>query len=191
LISIEPLTDTQDFRYVCALMRDADREEIFATRADDDDQAYADDCLKTMGRFSFIAFAADREPIASLGALSPWPGFAFCWAFGTDRWPEAILAMTKSVKRTMLPALVGQGIHRIEARALAWREDTARWMTAFGARREAILPGYGRHGEAFALYAWTAPQVAQDQPSEPDYPNGDALRRGAPGRSVRGVHELN
>jgi hypothetical protein len=41
-------------------------------------------------------------------------------------------------------------------RDFAWRTDIARFMTLIGAQPEAVLRGYGVHGEDFISYRWLA-----------------------------------
>ena len=79
-------------------------------------------------------------------------GYAFCLRH--RRLGLAVLPMTRHVRRFMLPILLDNGYHRIEARSLADRNDVGRWLEIFGAEAEAVMRGSGARGEDFILYRW-------------------------------------
>lgn len=147
---------TEDMlRHVVTNMREADKREIYATRGSRDPEhlIYS---LVVLHEFAWVICADDGEPAAVIGAMALWPGVAAMWAFGTDRWPEVVLSVTKHAIRFMVPKLLELGFHRGEARALASRNDVARWLGLLGFKKEAVLSGFGSGREDFALYAWTA-----------------------------------
>jgi hypothetical protein len=94
------------------------------------------------------------------------PVVAGCWAFGTDGWPRVVKGVTRHVKRVMVPALLKEGFHRAECRALAKREDTKLWLTSLGWKAEAAMSEFGVRHEDFTLFAWLANEQS-DHPSQP------------------------
>lgn len=143
-------------RYIVQNMRAIDRKEIFATRDDDDEDRLVLELLWAADRpgMSFTHFADDGEPISVMGFHKLRKGVATVWAFGTERWPEAVKSMTKTVRRVIIPALVEGGYHRAECAALTERADTAKWLPSLGMELEAVLAGFGRQREDFSLYVW-------------------------------------
>jgi hypothetical protein len=156
MIRIQPLASASDLRFIVARLREADAEEIFACRWDKDREAFADELLSFGPQaMHFLAYGAEGEPIASFGAVLLWEGVATVWAFGTHRFLEVAPTVTRFIRRAMIPALITQGVHRAECRALASRTATARWLRFLGARCEAVIPGFGNQKQDFVLYAWT------------------------------------
>jgi hypothetical protein len=82
------------------------------------------------------------------------PGVWEVFAFGTDLWPSVVLDMTRYATRRIMPALLRVGFHRAECRALAFHEDSRKWIEFLGAREEAVLKKFGRAGEDFVSYVW-------------------------------------
>jgi hypothetical protein len=103
-----------------------------------------------------MAFVARHNdtPVSCWGLVPLWQTVGMAFAFGTDDWGLALLAMTKHVRRFMLPLLLDNGYHRIECRSLATRQDVGRWLEIFDAEAEAVLRGSGARGEDFILYRW-------------------------------------
>jgi len=76
--------------------------------------------------------------------------------------------MLRQIREFVLPMLYDQNYHRVEAAALARRDDVARFMRLIGAKSEATLRGYGSGGEDFTSYRWLADEYvpANDAQSE-------------------------
>src|SRR3546814_13479854 len=72
--------------------------------------------------------------------------------FATNEISNIGLGLTKFVARRMIPGLLDQGAHRLEARSMDGHVDAQSWLETFGAAREATLYGYGRGGEDFHVY---------------------------------------
>lgn len=156
-VRIEPAT-LPALQHIMRRLRAIDRAELTATALSDD----LDNLPALITRFCVTAFVAiDEQPIAAWGLMPMWPGVGTAWAFGTDDWDQALLAMTRHVRRFMLPMLMRQGYHRIEARGLAQRPDTERWLKVFGARPEVVLRCFGKSGEDFVLYRWLSHERRQ------------------------------
>jgi hypothetical protein len=143
---------------VARAMRDCDRAEIFATRWDACPDAFARDCVACLTLGAVIADEAEA-PIAVIGAQEMWPGTWSVCMFATDRWREIALDATRFVRQRLMPALLRLGARRAECRSAADHHAAHRWLEYLGARREAVHPDYGRHGETFFGYCWRIDDV--------------------------------
>ena len=143
-------------RHIVKNMREIDCKEIFASREDDDREHLIFDVMWLADRpgLNFTCFAPDGEPVSLFGFQRVRNGVATVYAFGTDRWPEVVLSMTKTVRRVIVPALVEGNYHRAECAALTERADTAKWLPMLGMKCEAVLAGFGSPREDFSLYVW-------------------------------------
>lgn len=142
----------EDVRFIAERMRESDRTEIFATRWSSNPDELAAGVMQ-VDDFVWTA-RVDDEPVAVIGARPLWPNVWTVFAFGTDRWGEAALTLSKHVKRFMRPALVAHGVHL----ALCWSDrrhtDAHGWLKLLGAREEASIAGYGKHKEDFLMFAF-------------------------------------
>ncbi|HTI86320.1 MAG TPA: hypothetical protein VL966_06930 [Alphaproteobacteria bacterium] len=139
--------------FVAARMRDPDRDEIFATRWDDDPEKIADETI-ACARFGCVAWHGG-EPAAVVCAMPLWPGVWTVAMYATTSWPAVAPAVTRWIRRQLMPDIVATGAHRAECRSLATHVMAHRWLERLGARREALLTDYGRNREAYYVYAWT------------------------------------
>lgn len=144
--------DLGSLLYICRNMRADDRSEIFATRWDDDPDQLAADAFTRWGEMSYIAFAQDGTPVASIGATPVWPGVWSGWMMATDRFGEVGKPLTKWIRRVMLPAIAKAGCHRAEARSESTHHAAHRWMEMLGAKPESVLRQYGRQKQDFILF---------------------------------------
>lgn len=153
-------------------LRPEDEQEITAMRGEKFDRMrMAMELAKLANLHAGWIFWRDdtHEPIAALGAYPMTPVVAGCWACGTLDWPLAVRAVTKHIRKIMIPGLLKAGFHRAECRALASREDTERWLTGLGWKAEAVLSEFGTRREAFTLFAWVAAaNEPTDYPGEPE-----------------------
>lgn len=152
MISIERAC-SRDVTYVAAHMRDADRREIYCQRADENAHAMAVTMVYTSPVHCYVAFE-DGSPVAAFGAGELHPNMWTAWAFGTRRIRRAIPAVSRHIRDHMIPAILKAGAHRCEVRSIVDHDIAHRWLEGLGAVREAGLPGYGRNGEDFILFAW-------------------------------------
>lgn len=99
----------------------------------------------------------DGEPVAAFGAAGTplQPQLRVAWAFGTKRFKRCVPAISGEVN-AWKPALMAEGVRRIEARTLVGHDLAGHWMTYLGAEREGVMRQYGTNGEDFELWAWTA-----------------------------------
>lgn len=145
--------------HILERLRVRDADEIFALRYDDkadpDRAAYAADIMAVSG-FSWVASAADGEPVAVIGARPLWPGVWSLYAFGTDRWGEVLLGLTRHVRDFMIPGILNAGGHLGFCFAKADYADARRWLELLGGTAENTLKAWGKGREDFVMYAWRA-----------------------------------
>jgi hypothetical protein len=141
-------------------MRERDREE-FGAVAPVDQASLASWLGNRMGGRDGLlcARADDYEPVCIGGAVEVRPGSATLLFYGTERFPEIALPMTRFIRRHYFPSLAAAGTHRIECVTLDSYHEMQRWLEALGLARESTIPAYGKHREAFAMYAWIAPDA--------------------------------
>jgi hypothetical protein len=171
----------KSIRYVAEHLREADRIEFAATTPilDPDEVAAR---IVNNAEMVFVAHH-DDVPVSCWGLMRMWRGVGYAFCFGTDDWGKVLLAMTRHVRRFMLPLLLDNGFHRIETRSLASRQDVGRWLEIFGAEAEAVLRGSGARGEDFILFRWLSdehrPAQTQNTPSDRHQAGDDRGRRRA------------
>jgi hypothetical protein len=106
--------------------------------------------------FAFCAFDYALGPITIWGMTQRRLGVGAGFAFGTEHWSRALRPMLRQIRGFVLPYLDANGFHRVEAAALAYREDVARFMAIIGAEPEGVLRSYGTAAEDFISYRWLA-----------------------------------
>jgi len=152
--------DRSQIRSVLASLRIADAEEMAAAGTD----------LTILPGFIiqnrvFCFCASDALPIAVWGMVKCRDGVGAGFAFGTPQWPRAVIPMLRQIRGFVLPFLIDRGFHRVEAAALASRDDVAALMSLIGAEPEGILRGYGTSGEDFISYRWLADEHGATRPA--------------------------
>jgi hypothetical protein len=150
MIEIRPL-NFMDLAYVAMNMREWDRREIFATAITDNPVDFAK-IIANWGGPGWVAYK-DLEPVVAFGAAPLWKGVCSVWAFGTDRFPEVGLSVTRFMRKTMAPMLIEMGVHRAECKSMEGHTEAHAWLESLGLSREAEHPGYGSNGETFYTYA--------------------------------------
>jgi len=134
-------------------LRESDRCECFATRFHDDPSELARE-IDVYARMSIgWLVCINQEPVATLGAVLVWPGHWHVWAFGTERWGQVVMAITKHIKRVMIPMLLEVGARSVAAYAHAAHTGACAWLEFLGAKGTP-LPNWGKNGEDFVLYRW-------------------------------------
>jgi hypothetical protein len=147
------IAQREPLNYIARHLRALDLQELAATSAYGDPVPYLADRVLSNAVLAFTAHY-DGLPVSAWGMVPMWPGVGTAFAFGTDDWGRALLAMTKHVRGFMMRFLLENGYHRIECRSLASRPDVGRWLALFDAEEEAVLRGSGARGEDFILYRW-------------------------------------
>jgi hypothetical protein len=146
--------------YVLGNLRPSDAAEIRATIWLGSAKATAELVERIPGP-KWEARTVLGEPAAIGGFVPVWPGLGSGWIWGTDRWDEVVMEVTRALKRNILPSLDRRGLHRLEARPMAANVATIRWLQLVGFGFEAVTPRFGRGGEDFALCARITDDQAQ------------------------------
>ena len=141
--------------YVLGNLRAADAVEVRATIFQGD-AASTSALIWSIPGPKWEARTVGGEPAAIGGFVPVWPGLGSGWLWGTDRWEEVALEVTRAMKRHILPALDARGVHRIECRPMAGNAAVIRWLKLVGFRQEAVTAQFGQGREDFVLCARTA-----------------------------------
>jgi hypothetical protein len=138
--------------YIAKNLRQQDRDEIAAVSPTTEVSQHLTFKVMMFSREVYVAIR--NKPAAAWGFVELWPHVGSCFAFGTDEWGSVMRAVTNHVRRYMLPRVIAAGYHRMECRALAGRDDVARWVALLGGQPEAVLRRFGKNGEDFMVYRW-------------------------------------
>lgn len=140
--------------FVCANLREADREEAFCQLPDGfktHELAYA----MLMSGDNYVVEKRAQEPIAFFG-VSPMNVAAYSvWAIGTDEFKRAVPAMQRFIVGNIVPDLMDRGVRILEARAMEKHLSAHQWIHRTGGRPSGMPFEYGRNGEKFVLFRWT------------------------------------
>lgn len=149
------LDSIEDALSVARRMRDADRREVHACRWNNDDDGLAYDVVMYDTHMKWVA-DWNGTPTALIGAVNIWPHVWSVFMVATDDFHHIGFPLTRFVKRDMIPGIKMLGAKRAEARSMASHVTAHRWLKALGATQEATLRNFGKNGEDFVVFAWTA-----------------------------------
>lgn len=146
-----------DVAYVAARMRDRDAEEFLAVSRAETQAELVTGLIDRYGDApdAFCAFVGDK-PVAVGAMIEHRPNVVTLMFFATDRLPEIGMALTRWITQRLFPSYRAGGVHRIECASLDGYEEVHRWVEVLGLKREAVMPKYGKGGEAFVQFAWVA-----------------------------------
>lgn len=102
---------------------------------------------------------APHQPLALL-AIHAAGGEGWASFLATEDWGRIGLSLTRHIRRELIPALLADGMRRVECRALATHSAACRWLNILGAVEECDLPGFGLHDETFVQFAWRKSDVS-------------------------------
>jgi len=142
--------------HVALHMRERDRAELFANRWDDSALGVAESTIAIKDQGLLYVGWLEDTPVVVYGARPIWPGVWTVYAYATDDFPRIGGYVTRHIRRAMMPGLLLMGAHRAQCYSLASHDVAHRWLTALGASRDARLPAFGKNGEDFILFSWTA-----------------------------------
>lgn len=145
--------DITELVFIARMMRRRDREEMAATRGarfDPDDLAIE----AHRSEWKKVAYGRHDLPVLALGARTLYPGVVTVWGFGTDRYREAIVEMTKYARAVIVPELLAAGMHRAQCLVHPNNRASQRWLGKLGFGAEARLRDMGTHREDLLLFAW-------------------------------------
>ena len=139
--------------FVLGNLRDADEAEVRATIHKGSAEATAKLIAAIPGPKWEARTERDAEPAAVGGFVPIWPGMGSGWMWGTGRWDEVIIEVTRAMKYHILPTLDARGVHRIECRVMASNTASIHWLEMLGFKREAVTAQFGQGREDFVLCA--------------------------------------
>jgi hypothetical protein len=147
-------------RFVAERLRERDVVEFAATSFAGTREQLADDLVRRYAGLSGAICASDASgPVAVGATIEARPNVLTLLFFATDAFPGIALGLTRFIRQRLFPAQRAAGVHRIECVSVVTHTDAHKWIEILGLEREATMPGYGRAGEAFYQFAWTAPHV--------------------------------
>jgi hypothetical protein len=144
----------EDLVIVADWLCEDDLREIALTRDITDVEALARDALAS----DYCKVAFDHGlPVMAFGAKrfeALGPDLAFVWAFQTDLGWRAIRAVTKHIRRTMIPTLRAVGVVKAACLVHKGNDRSCRWLAHLGFSPEAtLLPGIGTpHRDLLLLF---------------------------------------
>lgn len=150
-------------RHVAENMRAADLREFLALSFAENRAQLSDLLVEKYAHDSgaLVAFTDDGEPVAAGAMVEGRPNVATLLFFATPRFGEIAIGMTRFVKHNLFVRFKALGFHRIECISIEGHDASHRWIRILGLESEAVLPGFGKHGETFRQFAWVADHVAR------------------------------
>lgn len=148
-----------DVLHVARNMREMDAREIL-------------DIHKSLDRDAFAAVASTMIPGALVAIGAGLDGAPFCAAvllvcsseskpwlaeaslFATDDFPLLARPLIRFVRQRVIPALIADGVRRVEARVLESYAVSRRFLRACGAVEEFPMPDHGPAGQRYVMCAW-------------------------------------
>jgi hypothetical protein len=151
--TIQPLTFNAAW-WAAIDLRLEDRRELSVTRNPDDVESLVKDALNSDYKW---AASLDDLPVFAFGAtLIDRRRGAHVWAFGSTCAFPVLVPVTKFIKRSMIPLLVGSGVHYAQAISHPENETAHRWLQRLGFSLKATLPGIGGRNEDMLLFVTSA-----------------------------------
>lgn len=147
-------------RHVALHMRDADVREFMSISFAEDRAQLAASLVEAYGEHpAALCFFADEEPVGVGALIEGRPNVTTLLFFATDEFRAVALGIARFTKHRLFPRYRDDGIHRIEAISIDGHDDAHRWIEMVGLKREAVIPGYGKNGEAYHQFAWVSEHV--------------------------------
>lgn len=136
-------------------LRERDALEIFGTRYDTNDRSGILALHREIVKACRHIYVFGRgRPAVAVGAMQPWPGRWSVFAFATDEFSSVALAVTRFVRRVMIPALIAEGAQRAWCASHAQHTDAHRWLELLGAEHEGTMRCFGKDGADYLIYRW-------------------------------------
>jgi len=98
----------------------------------------------------------DGEPVFAFGVSNVTHDHGQAWGFGTSKSGRVTRAVTKYIKRTMVPEQLAAGLTAVQALGHPENETSWRWLEYLGFKPIANLAGIGAGGESLILWVTTA-----------------------------------
>jgi hypothetical protein len=116
-----------------------------------------------MGGEGYVAYDAEDRAACFFGTTPMNVAALSVWAVGTRHMQRVVPEVSRFLVRTVVPRRIEQGYQIMEARSHAMHLTAHRWMMDLGAQRVGQPFVFGRSGELFHLFRWTAaafPRIA-------------------------------
>lgn len=161
--------------HVCRNMRAVDAEEIFAMRPDHDAFGLYRDIAAGGGRHLWLEIArpaTSMQPVALFGVIATSPGCGLAHLVGTDALTlDHARQIAARIRDLVIPAMIEEGLHRVEANSLSSHRWAHRFLQACGARAEGLPRRcMGKAGEDFQTFVWIKDELpACLNPDHPDH----------------------
>jgi RimJ/RimL family protein N-acetyltransferase len=171
-LAFAPLDDLSAL-HICRHMRAVDAEEIFAMRPDHDAFALYRDIMGAGPRHLWLEAARPAtalQPVALFGVIATSPGCGLAHLIGTDDLDGfQAREIVWRIRNVMIPAMIAEGLHRVEANSLATHRWAHRFLKASGARAEGQRRrAMGKMGEDFQTFVWIKDELPPAL--NPDHP---------------------
>jgi hypothetical protein len=150
-----------DVRWVIEHMREADRDEVYPLRLDDDPESIINEILGC----PYFAWLFYQGRVAA-GVLGAFPCSNDIWdvfMIATHHFGQVAYPMTEFIRHDMIPLLAATGVRRAQCMSLATHEQAHRWLAFLGAEPAETLSDYGRNGESYIRYVWRGDDVLRRQ----------------------------
>lgn len=151
-------------RFVAERMRSRDVAEFLPLSHAATADALVEDVVERFGEHPDVLCALDAGylPTAIGGLIQNRPGVVSLLFFATDSFPSIAPALTRAILTEVFPRARRRGVHRIECVSIEDYRDAHRWIEVLGLTQSAEpLIGYGKGGETYLQFAWTAAGLGQ------------------------------
>lgn len=154
MIRIEPAC-LRDASFVCANLNDQDRDETLCQLPEHTKMHELAWALISGDGESYTAFWRN-QPVAIFGVSPLHVAALGVWMLGTRRSWRAAPTVARFVRDDIGPRMAALGYRTMEARSIESHVAAHRWMEASGAKRWTEPFEWGKSGERFVLFRWTA-----------------------------------
>ncbi len=104
---------------------------------------------------AFIAYTSDGVPAGVFGAYRTHGSVYSMWMFGTTRWDEVRLGVTRFGIKKVIPFLFNElGMTLGQCESLADYPEIHKWLRLLGATEDCVLTARGKNGEDFKRFIW-------------------------------------
>ena len=147
--------------HIAKNMRERDRVEVEAVLGLSDPVDIGYNMGRAHGYTGAAGFVCklDNESVAVMTATFETPKSVQVALIATDDFNSVALAVSRKIKREVIPDLIARGVTRAECRCWEDHTDARRWLAILGAVEECNIPLYGGNGETFIQMAWRLPDV--------------------------------
>lgn len=149
------VTTPENVRHVAERMRASDFREFSALSHADNQEEMTTLLVQGYGEHPSGICAYDGEEPVAVGAMVQGrPNVVTLMFFATDEFPKIALPLTRFITKNLFEKYRGEGVHRIECISVDGYDEAHRWIKLLGLHHEAVMPGFGKNGEAFHSYSW-------------------------------------